>query len=141
MKTTIIILSTIICLLLFYTFFNKNEEKEIINYQHDTLFIVKESEPIIIEKAKTKVKYLKDTIIIAAPFQAELDTIIKQDTLRSTFFFPEMLLSFELRKKPDTLQIEKIMITKEIPKKEHWWKEPLIFISGFAACLLLYKIK
>ncbi len=141
MKTTIIILSIIICLLLILHFVNKNGSKSIVTFQHDTLYLIKESEPIVIEKAKTKIKYIKDTVFQSQPFVAELDTIVWQDTIHSSFIFPENLISLEIRKKPDTTKIEKITITKEIPQKESWWKEPLIFISGCAAGFLLFKLQ
>ncbi|HPI20316.1 MAG TPA: hypothetical protein PKY56_08095 [Candidatus Kapabacteria bacterium] len=141
MKTTIIILSIIICLLLIFFFVNKNESKNIVTFQHDTLYLIKEAEPIVIEKAKTKIKYIKDTVFKSQPFVAELDTIVRQDTIHSSFIFPENLLSLEIKKKPDTTKIEKITITKEILQKESWWKEPLIFISGCAAGFLLFKLQ
>lgn len=141
MKTIIIILSIIICFLLLHNFLSKKEGKSIVSYQHDTLYIVKEAEPVIIERAKTKIKYVKDTVIKTQPFVAELDTIIRQDTLHSAFIFPENLLSLEIKRKPDTTKIEQITIIKEIPKKESWWKEPLIFISGCAAGFLLFKFQ
>jgi len=141
MKTTIIILSIIICLLLILHFVNKNEIKSIVTYQHDTLYIVKEAEPVIIERAKTKIKYVKDTVIQTQPFVAELDTIVRQDTIYSSFIFPENLLSLEIRKKPDTTKIEQITIIKEIPQKKSWWKESMIFISGCATGFLLFKLQ
>jgi len=108
------------------------QEKQI----RDTILQVIPAEPIIIEKTIAKITYIRDTIIQTQPFVAQLDTVIKYDTIRMGYQFPENYFSLEYRKHPDTLKTE--IITRTIEKKPKWWEEPAYFIGGF---ILGYFIK
>jgi hypothetical protein len=103
----------------------------------DTILQVLPAEPIIIEKSVAKVKYIRDTIIQTQPFIEQLDTIIKYDTIRLGFQFPENYFSLEYRKHPDTLKTE--IITRTIEKNPKWWEEPVYFISGFIIGYIIKK--
>jgi hypothetical protein len=118
MKTTIIILSIIICLLLILHFVNKNEIKSIVTYQHDTLYIVKEAEPVIIERAKTKIKYVKDTLIQTQPFVAELDTIVRQDTIYSSFIFLKIFYLLKSGKNQTQQRLNKSHIIRNTSERK-----------------------
>ncbi len=126
--TLSIFLNLLFCLLIIG---HHDDQKSSIQekWVRDTILQVLPAEPLIIEKAVAKVEYIRDTIIQTQPFIAHVDTIIKFDTIRLGYQFPENYFSFELRKSPDTLKTE--IITKEIQKKSRWWEGPVYFIGGF----------
>lgn len=98
--------------------------------KRDTVVIVKQAEPITIEKAKTKIVYTRDTIIQTQPFIAVVDTIIKRDTIFAKFDYPENSFDLWIRKKPDSTLIHTIYITKEIVKERPWWEAPAFTLGG-----------
>lgn len=105
----------------------------------DTVIIVKQAEPIIIEKAKTKIVYTRDTIIQTQPFIAVVDTIIKKDTVYAKFEFPANNFDLWIKKKPDSTLIQTITITKEIIKDRPWWEAPAYTLGGAVIGFLLGK--
>lgn len=105
----------------------------------DTVIIVKQAEPIIIEKAKTKIVYTRDTIIQTQPFIAVVDTIIKKDTVYAKFEFPANNFDLWIKKKPDSTLIQTITITKEIVKERPWWEAPAYTLGGAVIGFLLGK--
>ncbi|HOV92822.1 MAG TPA: hypothetical protein PLC04_07075 [Candidatus Kapabacteria bacterium] len=109
------------------------QEKQI----RDTIMQVLPTKPIIIEKTIAKVKYVRDTVIQTQPFIAHLDTVIKYDTIRLGYQFPENYFSLEYRKHPDTLKTE--IITRTIEQKPKWWEEPAYFIGGFIIGYIIKK--
>jgi len=81
----------------------------------DTILVDKE--PIMIN-TKPKIIYKKDTILLTKPFTVKLDTIIKFDTVKVYYEYPENDLSIVVKRKPDTLITNTIIITnfKEIKR-------------------------
>jgi len=105
----------------------------------DTVIVVKKAEPIIIEKAKTKIVYTRDTIIQTQPFIAVVDTIIKKDTVYAKFEFPANNFDLWIKKKPDSTLIQTITITKEIIKDRPWWEASAFTLGGAVLGFLLGK--
>lgn len=98
----------------------------------DTVLIIKEAEPIVIEKIKPKIIYKRDTIIETKPFIAVVDTVIKRDTVYAKYEFPDNSFDLMIRKKPDSTMIQTIYITKEIMRERSWWETPVYIIGGVA---------
>ena len=107
--------------------------------KRDTMIIVKQSEPIIIEKAKTKIVYIRDTIIQTQPFIAVVDTIIKKDTVYAKFEFPANNFDLWIKKKMDSTLIQTITITKETIKERPWWEASAYTIGGTIVGFLIGK--
>jgi hypothetical protein len=107
--------------------------------KRDTVIIVKQAEPIIIEKAKTKIVYTRDTIIQTQPFIAVVDTIIKKDTVYAKFEFPANNFDLWIKKKPDSTLIQTITITKEIVKERPWWEASAYTLGGAVLGFVLGK--
>jgi hypothetical protein len=107
--------------------------------KRDTVIIVKQAEPIIIEKAKTKIVYTRDTIIQTQPFIAVVDTIIKKDTVYAKFEFPANNFDLWIKKKPDSTLIQTITVTKEIIKDRPWWEASAYSLGGAVIGFLLGK--
>jgi len=126
---TIAILFSISIVLLCFNFCDKNKKNtHELKYKYDTVFKEIKSDPIIIEKQKAIIKYIKDTTIITKPFEAKIDTIIKMDTIKMYYHFPENRFSLFYQRKTDTIPI----ITKTIVKyeKAQWWERSLFFLGG-----------
>jgi len=98
--------------------------------KRDTVIVVKQAEPIVIEKSRTKLVFKRDTLIETKPFTAIIDTIIKRDTVYAKFDFPENSFDLWIRKKPDSTMVHTIYITKEIIKERPWWEAPAFTIGG-----------
>jgi hypothetical protein len=111
------------------------------SYIRDTIVRTIASEPIIITKVKTKIIKLSDTLIKTYPFVARIDTIIKHDTVRVEFEYPANLLSLAVSRRPDTLRVERIIISDTKLRSEEWWVKPLIVAGSFAAGWLSGQIK
>ena len=107
--------------------------------KRDTVIVVKQAEPIIIEKAKTKIVYTKDTIIQTQPFVAVVDTIIKKDTVYAKFEFPANNFDLWIKRKPDSTLIQTITITKEVIKERPWWEASAYTLGGSVIGFVLGK--
>lgn len=107
--------------------------------KRDTVIVVKQAEPIIIEKAKTKIVYTRDTIIQTQPFIAVVDTIIKKDTVYAKFEFPANNFDLWIKRKPDSTLIQTITITKEVIKDRPWWEASAYTLGGAVIGFLLGK--
>ena len=107
--------------------------------KRDTVIVVKQAEPIVIEKAKTKIVYTRDTIIQTQPFIAVVDTIIKKDTVYAKFEFPANNFDLWIKKKPDSTLIQTITITKEIIKDRPWWEASAYSLGGAVLGFVLGK--
>ena len=107
--------------------------------KRDTVIVVKQAEPIVIEKAKTKIVYTRDTIIQTQPFIAVVDTIIKKDTVYAKFEFPANNFDLWIKKKPDSTLIQTITITKEITKDRPWWEASAYTLGGAVIGFVLGK--
>jgi hypothetical protein len=132
MKEIIIaIASVIIGLLLFYIFANESSENQgDVRIIRDTIVEIVTPEPIIIEKAKTKIRYVRDTIIQTRPFVATIDTIIKHDTVRCFYTFPDNILSLHIARQQDTIITHHNNFTQSSIAKRPWWQDPLIILGG-----------
>lgn len=86
----------------------------------DTFLKIVRSKPIILEKIKTRIVKKRDTIIKTVPFTASIDTLVDKDTVKATFDYPEKLFSLNISGPPDTLAMQKYLITKMIRKKDAW---------------------
>lgn len=99
-------------------FIMKSDKNVIIQEKIIRDTITKYQEPIIIEKVKAQLIYKRDTIIQARPFAARIDTVIKFDTIRASYDFPENYFSLLVKRKPDTVYTNTIYLTeyKEIKR-------------------------
>jgi hypothetical protein len=125
-----------------YYCFSKNSPRIIDNkiVFRDTLFEVKQSEPIIITKYKTKVEYQSDTIIETKPFIAFIDTVIVKDTVRASFDFPEKTFSLKINPSQDTVLKERLYINSLIKTDEVWWHKPALCILSLCGGYLLGRV-
>lgn len=96
----------------------------------DTFVKVVRSKPIILEKIKTKIVKKRDTVIKAVPFTASIDTLVHQDTVKATFDYPENLFSLNISSSPDSLEMQKLLITKMIKTRNRWWETPAYVATG-----------
>ena len=75
---------------IYYMFSSKVNYLQSKTIEHkDTIFEIKQCEPIIISKFKTNTVYKSDTLIESKPFTAFIDTVIIRDTIRASFDFPD----------------------------------------------------
>ncbi len=124
-------IGVIVGLLLFYTFGNETgKEVTSLSIIRDTIVQVVTPEPIIIEKVKTKIRYHRDTIIQTKPFIASLDTIVKHDTIKCYYAFPDNLLSLHIAQTEDTIITHQIKLTHTSIASDPWWHEPLYILGG-----------
>ncbi len=107
--------------------------------KRDTVVIVKQSEPIIIEKVKPKIIIKKDTLILTKPFVAIVDTIIRRDTLFAKYEFPQNSFDLLIRKKQESSIVQTIYITKEIVKDRPWWEASAYTLGGTIVGFLIGK--
>jgi hypothetical protein len=115
-----------------------NSEKEI---KRDTIVKMQLQAPLILYKTKLKIIKTSDTVIQSNPFIAKLDTIIQHDTIKADYEFPQNLLSFELKRRPDTLKIQTIEKIKTVPESKPWWQTPAYVGAGVILGYLLGKAK
>ncbi len=103
----------------------------------DTVIKIEHKEPITITKVKPKVVYKYDTIIQSPPFIAELDTIIRTDTIYLRYNFPENIFSMKMYQSPDSLILREITFEKAIIKEMQWWEIPLYVAGGAGLGILI----
>jgi hypothetical protein len=103
----------------------------------DTAYIVKKSEPIIMTKFIPKLIYKSDTVIVTKPFTAIVDTIILKDTVKARYDFPENSFDLFIKRKPDSLMVQTVTITKEVMRDRSWWETPAYILGGTVAGLLI----
>ncbi len=114
------------------------ERVEVVKF--DTIEIVMPVEKIVIQKAKPRIKILRDTIIETKPFVAEVDTIVKSDTVSAKYIFPENLFELQISRKADTFRIPQFVVAKQDRKKD-WLDKIGTFIVGVSLGYLIAKIK
>ncbi len=95
----------------------------------DTVYEVVEAEPLVIEKVRTKIIRRFDTVIKTQPFTAKLDTVVRRDSVRAEFDFPENLISLDIRREPDSLRVPKMTVFRTEAQEEHWWETPA-YVAG-----------
>jgi hypothetical protein len=103
------------------------------------MVLVKQSDPIVIEKAKTKLVYKNDTVILTKPFVALIDTIIKTDTVFASYDFPDNNFNLLIKRKPDSTIVQTITITKEVMKERSWWETPAYILGGTVVGFVIGK--
>ncbi len=137
-QTYLLFLSGVITgILIAYWISKKVTEPEIMHYSEikthwDTVFVEVPTQPIVLEKIKTKTVIKRDTVIQTKPFTAKIDTVVLKDTVRAQYDFPENEMSIFVRPSPDSLEIRKITILKTIEKKQPWWETPVYLLGGAA---------
>lgn len=104
----------------------------------DTVEKILPPKMITITKVKTKIQYIRDTIICEKPFVASLDTIASGDTISAKFYFPEKELSLLVHTRADSLRVP-ILFREKIERNEKWFERPLVFLSGVALGWLLFR--
>ncbi len=106
-------------------------------YRYDTIYKIIRQEPIVIEKIKSDMKYLHDTVYSTREFVATADTIIKLDTVRLGFYFPGNYFSMSYLPKSDSIALERETQIKTIIKERAWWEIPLyVLVGGFGGYLI-----
>ena len=114
--------------------FRKQDEKISIKYDskviYDTIIKMQPAKPVILTKVKTEIIIQSDTVIQFHPFISKLDTIVNSDTISTKFEYPQNLFSFEFRKKPDSISIQKMLVYQPVEKKRQWWETPALILTG-----------
>ncbi len=130
-ELSLTLLGILLGMLLFYTFSSRYESDSTeIKITKDTIVKIITPEPIVIEKVKTKIHFIRDTIIQTRPFVASVDTIIKRDTIRCFYTFPENLLSLKINQPQDSIITHHIQLTQTSVKRNSWWHDPLLILGG-----------
>jgi len=129
----------LIAILLFFLF-TSNETQKIEKkiFKFDTTIIYK-PQPIIIEKIIPKIKYKRDTIITTKPFVARVDTVIKYDTIKIEYHFPENNLDFSINRNFDTIKVEKYLFNDIKTEDNEWYINYIGFLVGFASGYIIFK--
>jgi len=134
----LLIIALLLCFLLGRSSKNCNDTVQTV-LKRDTVIIVKQSEPIVIEKAKTRIVYTKDTVLLTKPFVAIIDTIVKKDTVFAKFEYPLNSFDLWIKRKPDSTMIQTITITKEVIKERPWWEASAYTLGGAVLGFVLGK--
>lgn len=134
----LLIIALLLCFLLGRSSKNCNEAVQTV-LKRDTIVIVKQSDPIVIEKAKTKIVYTRDTVILTKPFVATIDTIVKKDTVFAKFKYPLNSFDLWIKRKPDSTLIQIITITKEVVRERPWWEASAYTLGGAVIGFVLGK--
>lgn len=134
-----ILLAAIIYLLCFEV--NKVQLQKVEIEKRDTIYKIIQKEPIEIVRTKPKLRIVRDTVIQSPEFIATVDTVIRRDTIRAEYEFPQNLLSLQIRQSPDSLMQERITIqTKEYIDRTKWWEKPLIAIAGIVVGIVVGRV-
>ena len=114
--------------------FTGSKEKITIKYDskvlYDTIIKLQPAKPVILTKIKTKIIVQSDTVIQFHPFISKLDTVVNSDTISTKFEFPQNLFSFDFKKKPDSISIQKMVVYQPVEKKRQWWETPAMILTG-----------
>ncbi len=139
MKTSLILILAILCIVLMYYVLRDNQKNpNSIVRRTDTIVKIIPQKEIKILEAKPKVKYIHDTIIQTSPFVAVVDTVIQRDTIFASFRFPESVMTINLRSKSDTIKIPQIII-EEQSNERNWLEIGAAAVGGFIFGLILGK--
>jgi hypothetical protein len=103
----------------------------------DTLTVI--PEPIVIERVKPKIVYKSDTIVRSKPFTAVIDTVLKLDTIRVSYDFPENNMRLAIRMATDTVYNSYETIIEKCPKSK-WWETPAIATGGVLLGILVTNV-
>jgi hypothetical protein len=100
----------------------------------DTVYIDNTRQPIKLNKIKPKLIYQKDTTIITNPFKAVIDTVIKKDTIKIDYNYPENDLNLSVISEKDTLKFAQI--SKNDAKEISWYNFLPPFLIGIILGLI-----
>lgn len=132
----ILFIAFILIILSFYSGYNFMKDNLIIENKIDTIFELK-IDTLFIEK-KAKIIYKKDTIILTKPFNAEIDTTIKNNLIKINYSFPENIIKFNLVRQDSLITLHKIKLIKENKKECFIYG----YLTGIATSgILIYLIK
>ena len=132
----LILLSIVLILLLFNKSDTYRITKEIIKF--DTILIYK-PQPIILEKIVPKIIYKRDTIITTKPFVARVDTVIKYDSIKIEYHFPENNIDLSINRNFDTIRVEKYLYNHIKSNDNEWYINYIGFLIGFASGYIIFK--
>lgn len=111
-------------------------EREVIIY--DTVIKEIRHKPILI-KAKPKIIYKSDTVILTKSFTARIDTVILRDTVHAKYDFPENMFTFQVLRVNDTIYIPGETIIKY--QKPSWMEHLKYAAGGLAVGFMAGKIR
>jgi hypothetical protein len=140
--------ATVIALLIYFILpcirndeiFSENNGSKNKIYITDTVIVNRPSEPIIINKVKLKTVKVSDTIYKSEAFAATLDTVIKSDTIKAKYEFPNNNFSLDIKRKPDSILIKTVLIQNEAKiKNVSLYEKVILFIGGLAAGYIITK--
>lgn len=98
--------------------------------RRDTIIKLVESEPIVIEKHVPRVVFKRDSVIETRPFTAIVDTLVRRDTVRAVYEFPENTFSMRISRGVDSLAVEQVQVIDYSDKVTHWWHVPAYVLAG-----------
>lgn len=104
----------------------------------DTVEKVLPPKIISITKTRTKVQYIRDTIVCEKPFVASLDTTALGDTISAKFYFPEKEISLFVHTRPDSLRLP-VLFREKLERNGKWFERPLVFLSGVVLGWILFR--
>ena len=130
--------------------------EEVKTIRNDTIYITVPSKPIYLDTGKAKItyKYIKkiDTVTryqdidfgkadSIPAFTAELDTIVKNDTLSLKYYYPENYFWLSIKQQPDTLKTITIFKEKiiKVESNRQWWEIPLYVAGSFLIGYVIAK--
>ena len=74
-------------------------------------------------------------------FKSSIDTILRQDTIKVSYEYPNNVFELLVRKKPDSIRTITEIHLKEVEKVEAWYIKPSIFLGGVLIGYVGGKIK
>lgn len=132
----ILFIAFVLIILSFYSGYNLKKDNLIIENNVDTIFELK-IDTLFIEK-KAKIIYMKDTIILTKPFDAEIDTTINNNLIKINYSFPENIIKFNLIRQDSLITLHRIKVIKENKKECFLYG----YLTGIATSgLLIYLLK
>lgn len=135
LRITLDILLIIAALILVYLLFDyKMNINSVEKIKIDTVYIDNTRQPIKLNKIKPKLIYQKDTTIITNPFKAVIDTVIKKDTIKIDYNYPENDLNLSVISEKDTLKFAQI--SKNDAKEISWYNFLPPFLFGIILGLI-----
>ena len=90
-------------------------------------------------KSKAKVEYINttDTVIVTTrPFIASIDTVVKRDSIYTSYEFPKNEFVFDLRQAPDSIKVETIKIFQEREREKEWHEATWFRIGTHVAAVV-----
>ena len=138
---TLLLIAAIIIVLLFLPQYSAEHGHDSVKIVRDTIIKLLPSKPVIIEKKKTKIIKLSDTVIRYHPFRSVVDTVIMRDTIHSFYEFPSGIFTLNIRRKPDTLRVSKVVVYRTKQEKEKWWEKPLMIMGGVLAGYTIGRVR